>query len=79
MPLDPSTLSGKVLWLRAKDLTDPDNTDVATWTDQSGTTHNATSTGTAKPKIRTGQTPGGGRAVQFVAGSQSASPDANAG
>lgn len=79
MPLDPSTLSGKVLWLRAKDLTDPDNTDVATWTDQSGTTHNATSTGTAKPKIRTGQTPGGGRAVQFVAGSQSGSPDANAG
>ena len=62
---DPVVAEGLILWLRASDITQADNTDISTWQDQSGYDNDATGTGDsgAKPKYRTAQTPNGGPAV----------------
>ena len=57
---DPSTLAGKVLWLRAKDLTAGT---VTTWPDQSGCGNDATGSETAVAA----STPLGGMAVSALA------------
>jgi hypothetical protein len=61
---DPSTLSNKALWLRAKDL-GSGGTSVATWPDQSGQTHDGTAAGTA-PTVADTSTPLGGKSVRFA-------------
>lgn len=74
MTLDPTTLAGKVLWLRAKDLSGPS---VAAWPDQSGQGHNGASSAggtaaTTDPTLVTGATPSGGKAVKFGVNGRSA-------
>jgi len=60
--IDPSTLAGKRLWLRAKDL-GSGGTGVSTWTDQSGAGNNASSTNAAATTVAAGSTPSGGKAL----------------
>ncbi|HEY1177712.1 MAG TPA: discoidin domain-containing protein [Phytomonospora sp.] len=62
MPADPSGLTGKLLWLRAKDL---GTGSISSWADQSGSGKAATPTGTA-PTVATASTPSGGKSVAFA-------------
>jgi hypothetical protein len=62
--LDPTILSGKRLWLRAKDNTGANGSAVTSWADKSGLANNATATGTT-PTVATATTPNGGRSVAF--------------
>lgn len=61
MTFDPSSLAGKVLWLRGKDL-GANGTTVASWADQSGAGHNATS-GHDLPTVAAASTPSGGASL----------------
>ena len=63
MTFDPATLSGKRVWLRAKDL-GANGSSVSSWTDQSGNAFHGLATGTA-PTVVTGATPSGGKVVSF--------------
>ena len=67
MTLDPTTLSSKRLWLRAKDLTGVDGAAVSAWTDQSGTSHSPT--GIFGITKETGETPSGGVTARSISGS----------
>lgn len=60
-PIDPATLAGKSLWLRAKDAA----ATVTAWADKSGTDRHAVLNGTAP--VVSATTPNGGKAVQFSA------------
>src|SRR5262245_29135967 len=63
MPFDPSTLTGKVLWVRAKDQTGSSGSTVTSIPDQSGLSHDPTSvSGTTTV---TGATPSGGRVLRL--------------
>lgn len=64
MTFDPSTLAGKVLWLRAKDNAGADGSSVTSWADQSGAGGVVASSGTA-PTVATASTPLGGKSVRF--------------
>lgn len=61
---DPSTISGKRLWLRAKDNAGANGSTVTSWTDQSGLGNNAT--GVSTPTVATSSTPNGGKSVAFA-------------
>ncbi len=66
MPV-PSTLAGKVLWLRAKDNAGANASAITTWVDQSGTGSDASAAGGGTaPAVATGSTPSGGKSVAFV-------------
>lgn len=60
---DPSSLSGKILWLRAKDL-GADGSSVDTWPDQSGNAKDALRMQNA-PTVAANSTPLGGKSVRF--------------
>ena len=66
MPINPGSLSGLRLWLRAKDL-GSGGSSVTTWPDQSGRSNSPTSVGTA-PTVAASSTPSGGKSVAFSAG-----------
>lgn len=61
---DPSTLSGKRLWLRAKDNAGANGSTVSSWADQSGLSNNAT--GVSTPTVATASTPNSGKSVAFA-------------
>jgi len=61
---DPTTLAGKVLWLRAKDNTGGDGSAVSTWADQSGGGRDGVAAGTS-PTVATASTPLGGKSLRF--------------
>ena len=60
----PADLTGKVLWLRAKDLPGSAGSAVTTWPDQSGGHNDAKAAGTT-PTLATSSTPNGGKSVAF--------------
>ena len=60
---DPASLSGKLLWLRAKDL-GANASSVDVWPDQSGTSHDALK-GVVAPIVADASTPLGGKSVRF--------------
>ena len=67
MPIDPSSLSGKLLWLRAKDNAGADGSTLTTWTDQSGLGRHGAGSGTPTVDL-TRKTPAGGRTVRTASG-----------
>lgn len=64
MTLDPATLSGKRLWLRAKD-NGAGGSSVTTWVDQSGGGNDALARSTP-PTVVASATPSGGKAVAYA-------------
>lgn len=61
----PGTIPGVRLHLVADNISQADNTDVASWLDKSGANNHATCSGTVKPKLRTGVM-NGHKIVRFV-------------
>lgn len=69
---DPATLSGKLLWLRGKDL-GAAGTTVATWADASGRGHTATGINPAGLVVAGAATPAGGKALSVTGSTSSLS------
>jgi hypothetical protein len=53
VPVDPSTIAGLMLWLKADSLALADGALVATWPDSSGNGNNATASGSLQPVFKT--------------------------
>ena len=68
----PTDLTGKTLWLRAKDLAGADGAAVTSWADQSGLGHSPLSTGSVTKE--TGETPSGGACARLAGSSVSLPP-----
>lgn len=64
MTFDPTTLTGKRLWLRAKD-NGASGSVITTWTDQSGKGNSPTVAGGTNPTVATGATPAGGKVARL--------------
>lgn len=64
---DPATISGKLLWLRGKDLAGANGASVTAWADQSGQPSNNPTTFEGLTVV-TGVTPSGGRAIHGAGG-----------
>lgn len=66
MSFDPSTLTGKLFWFRAKDLAGANGASVTSWADQSGFANDLN--GISGTTIVTGATPSAGRVARLSGG-----------